>query len=173
MKKKILFDIQSQSDIITNSSTEVFILNNENGAIEELMNELLPYCKHWVDVFNTEEDVKEYLLKNFNDYYCEELHDLSEVVDFNPLVSLNDSWNFDPVKMEKYGFTKEKLVDFYNAILYELQSLADLIADRVYRQSQFVCDLFILETVTLAENEYLTAFLRQAVYSSPQTGLSM
>ena len=62
MKKKILFDIQSQSDIITNSSTEVFILNNENGAIEELMNELLPSCKHWVDVFKTEEDVKEYLL---------------------------------------------------------------------------------------------------------------
>lgn len=113
MKKKILFDIQSQSDIITNSSTEVFILNNENGAIEELMNELLPYCKHWVDVFNTEEDIKEYLLKNFNDYYCEELHDLSEVVDFNPLASLSDSWNFDPVKMEKYGFTKEKLVDFF------------------------------------------------------------
>ena len=73
MKKKILFDIQSQSDIITNSSTEVFILNNENGAIEELMNELLPSCKHWVDVFKTEEDVKEYLLENFNDYYCEEL----------------------------------------------------------------------------------------------------
>ena len=112
MKKKFLLNIQSQSDIITNSSTEVFILNNENSAVEELMNELLKTCKHWVKVLKTEEDVKQYLLDNF-DAYGDGLEEIDDMLDFNPLLHLNDHWTFDPAKMEEYGFTREKLVDFF------------------------------------------------------------
>lgn len=112
MKRKILINIQSQSDIITNSSTEVFILNNENSAVEELIKELLPRCADWVRLFQTEDDVKKYLLENF-DSYSTELEDLGEFLDFNPLSPLTDSWNFAPDKMEQYGFTKEKLIDFF------------------------------------------------------------
>ena len=112
MAKKILFDIQSQSDIITNSSTEVFLLSNENGALEELIKTFLPRCNHWVKVFNTEEDVKKFLIEHFNPY-DEDISSLSECLEFNPLLTINDSWNFDPVLMEKYGFTAEKIVDFF------------------------------------------------------------
>lgn len=112
MIKKILFDIQSQSDIITNSSTEVFLLSNENGAVEELITAFLPNCHRWVTVFRTEEDVKNYLVEHFNSY-DEEISSLSECLEFNPLLTINDSWNFDPVLMEKYGFTPEKIVDFF------------------------------------------------------------
>lgn len=112
MAQKILFDIQSQSDIITNSSTEVFLLSNENGAVEELIKTFLPNCHNWVVVFHTEEDVKKYLLEHFNPY-DEEISSLSECLEFNPLLAINDSWNFDPVQMEKYGFTPEKVVDFF------------------------------------------------------------
>jgi len=112
MKRNILINIQSVSDIITNSSTEVFILNNENDAVEELIKELLPGRADWVRIFQTEEDVKKYLFDNYGSY-SEELNDLSEILDFNPLVALNDAWNFDPEKMTQYGFTKEKVIDFF------------------------------------------------------------
>lgn len=112
MIKKILFEIQSQSDIITNSSTEVFLLSNENGAVEELITAFLPNYHHWVTVFRTEEDVKKFLVEHFNSY-DEEINSLSECLEFNPLLTINDAWNFDPVLMEKYGFTPEKVVDFF------------------------------------------------------------
>ena len=128
MKKKFLFSIQSQSDIITNSSTEVFILNNENNAVEELMNEVLSNCKHWVTFFKTEEDVKKFLLDNFNPY-DDGLEMLDEILDFNPLLHLNSQWEFDPIQMERYGFTNKKIVDFFFEPYKELVGKAVLSFD--------------------------------------------
>ena len=34
-------------------------------------------------------------------------------MEFNPLLAINDAWSFDPVLMKKYGFTAEKIVDFF------------------------------------------------------------
>ena len=40
MKKYKFLDIQSVSDIITNSSSEVFVINSNNDALKELIEKL-------------------------------------------------------------------------------------------------------------------------------------
>lgn len=55
--------------------------------------------------------------------------------------------------------------------LQDSEGLADLVADRVHRDAQFRGDLLIFQSVPLAQQEHLTAFLRQGIYRRPQSGL--
>lgn len=113
--KKVIIDIQSMSDIITNSSTEVFVLNADNSGLEELIQALAPNFKSWFEIFKTEDDVKKYLLERLNEYESYELRDFDEYLDWNPLYNIVDSYAFGDwmPNMTKYGMTKEKLVDFF------------------------------------------------------------
>lgn len=70
----MLVEIQSVSDIITNSSSEVFITNNKRD-IEILDKAGITYVK-----FDTEEDIRNYLFSE--DSY--NLEDLDEFVNYNP-----------------------------------------------------------------------------------------
>lgn len=80
-----LLKIKSITDVITNSSTEVFLLKNTN-AFKELNDSL---CSLKADyIFNTEETLKEYLSDAYNGV-CYKYDYLSSFLDSNPLADYN------------------------------------------------------------------------------------
>lgn len=86
--KVILVPIQSSSDIITNSSSEVFIINNDK-SIEELVNKIKTDNKnivHDIFYFENEEVLKNFLIENFFNYII--MESLSEALDWNPIMDL-------------------------------------------------------------------------------------
>lgn len=87
--KAILLTIQSTSDIITNSSSEVFIINSENNTIKELISKVKnsnSALMHDIFYFENEEILKQFLIENFFNFDI--MTTLSEVVDWNPIPSL-------------------------------------------------------------------------------------
>lgn len=106
-KKIYILKIQSISDIITNSSSEVFVLNGENDRFKDLFSALTGYHQTWFDFIANEEDLKKFLVKCFDDYQTEMLSDALDSI--NPLETLR----YDIEYYEEKGFTKEKLVDFF------------------------------------------------------------
>ena len=106
-KKIYILKIQSISDIITNSSSEVFVLNGENDKFKELFSTLTGYHQTCFDFIANEEDLKKFLVKCFGDYETEMLSDALDSI--NPLETLR----YDIEYYEEKGFTKEKLVDFF------------------------------------------------------------
>lgn len=96
MIRKIV-NIQSVSDIITNSSTEVFMLNANTDAFKELMEQFMGAHSDYVEVFATEDDVKKYLIEHFWDSY-NVLDIFDEFIDVNPIKILADKLYFDKEK---------------------------------------------------------------------------
>lgn len=86
-----LIKIKSVTDVITNSSTEVFLLKNTN-AFKEL-NDSLEWLKADY-IFDSEEGLKEYLSDAYNGV-CYKYDYLSSVLDSNPLA------NYDFVNIVK------------------------------------------------------------------------
>ena len=60
-----------------------------------------------------------------------------------------------------------------DTFLQDFQGLADLVPYRIDGQIQFFGNLLIIQSVTLAHDEYLTAFFGKGVYRSPELGLSL
>ena len=60
-----------------------------------------------------------------------------------------------------------------DALLQDFQGLADLVPYRIDGQIQFLSNLLIFESVTLAHDEDLSAFFGKGVYRSPELGLSL
>ena len=60
-----------------------------------------------------------------------------------------------------------------NTLLQDFQGLADLVPYRIDGQIQFFGYLFVFQSVTLAEDEYLAAFFGKGVYRGPELGLSL
>lgn len=119
----MLIEIQSVSDIITNSSSEVF-LTDSKPTIELLDRAEIEYVK-----FDTEEDIKNYI---FSGSYC--LYDLDDVLDYNPL-----SYDHSLEELLEYH-TKEEIWEFfkpwYKALLGKVFVNVD--RDYYYRQLEKV-----------------------------------
>ena len=83
-----LISIQSSSDIITNSSSEVFIINTNNGSIKELISKIktVNNCIHDIFYFENEDTLISFLNENFFNY--DVITCLSEVLDWNPIMEL-------------------------------------------------------------------------------------
>lgn len=96
----MLIEIQSVSDIITNSSSEVFITNNKRD-IEILDQAGISYVE-----FYTEEDIKNYLFGE--DSYC--LDDLDEFVDYNPF---GNYWELEELLKIH---TKDEIWEFFKPL---------------------------------------------------------
>ena len=96
-----LVKIQSISDIITNSSSEVFCIK----ATENFQKAFKGFENLFDAIFLTEEDIRKYLIESER-WKIES--DLDEVVDYNPLGSW-DLWNY----VDSTGRTKEETVDFF------------------------------------------------------------
>lgn len=91
-----LLKIKSITDVITNSSTEVFLLKNTN-AFKELNDSLRSLKADYI--FDSEEGLKEYLSDAYNDVYYKYDY-LSSFLDSNPLA------NYDFVNIVKNELKK-------------------------------------------------------------------
>ena len=60
-----------------------------------------------------------------------------------------------------------------NTLLQDFQSLADLVPYRIDGQIQFLGDLLVFESVTLAHDEDLAAFFRERVNRCPKSCLGL
>lgn len=109
MKNKIL-SIQSISDIITNSSTEVFVINANNDAVIELINSIdKKNASYYLNVLKTEDDVKKYLIETIKTYGI--IDDIDGFIGCNVLNTIADYYSFK--KLEKEGVELEKIVDVF------------------------------------------------------------
>lgn len=99
MIRKIV-NIQSVSDIITNSSTEVFVMNSNTDAFKELMGQFMNSVGEYMEVFSTENDVKQYLIEHFWDCY-DTLDIFDGFIDVNPIKVLASELYFDKEKFVK------------------------------------------------------------------------
>lgn len=87
MKAKLI-SIQNMSDIITNSSSEVFIINSNNDSIKELISKIksVNNCIHDIFYFENEDILISFLNENFFNYDI--ITSLSEALDWNPIMEL-------------------------------------------------------------------------------------
>lgn len=115
----MLIEIQSVSDIITNSSSEVF-LTDSKPTIELLDRAGIEYVK-----FDTEEDIKNYIFSE--SYY---LYALDDILDYNPY---STEWEIE--ELLKYH-TKEEIWEFYKPCYQELLGKAFVNVDRDYYYRQ-------------------------------------
>ena len=99
MIRKII-NIQSVSDIITNSSTEVFVMNSNTDSFKELMGQFMNPVGQYMEVFPTENDVKQYLIEHFWDCY-DSLEIFDDFIDVNPIKLLASELYFDKEKFVK------------------------------------------------------------------------
>lgn len=116
----MLISIQSASDIITNSSSEVF-LTDSKPTIEFLDKAGIEYVK-----FDTEEDIKNYLF-SLDDYYLDKL---DELVERNPL---GDYYLIEDLL--KYH-TKDEIWEFYKPFYLNFLGKAYVNVDRNYYYRQ-------------------------------------
>lgn len=116
----MLVNIQSISDLITNSSSEVFVTDSLS-KIELLDKAGIEYIR-----FNTEEDIKNYILSNYDDG----VNDLDEVIDYNPY---SEYWAIQ--ELLNYH-TKEEIWEFYKPCYIELLGKVFVNVDRDYYYRQ-------------------------------------
>lgn len=107
MKKKLIL-IQSCSDIITNSSSEVFVMK-ANDTFDAMYNELSERERSDFDLIRTEEDLKQFLTSQLDNWY--DMEDWDELVEFNPLKILASDFSYFRDEFAKIGVTSEKLVE--------------------------------------------------------------
>ena len=121
---KILIKIQSISDVITNSSTEVFLLKNDNAFKE--FNDTLKLLKADY-IFDSEKGLKEYLSDAYNDV-CYKYDYLSSFLDSNPLA------NYDFVNIVKNELKKsfDKTWDFVKSCYLPLLGYAVITVEDNY-----------------------------------------
>lgn len=113
-------NIQSVNDIITNSSSEVF-LTDSKSKIELLDKAGIEYIK-----FDTEGDIKNYVLSEDNYYLAE----LDEIVERNPLGDY-----FLIKDLLKYH-TEDEIWEFYKPFYLVLLGKAYVNVDRDYYYRQ-------------------------------------
>lgn len=116
----MLISIQSISDIITNSSSEVF-LTDSKPTIELLDKAGIDYFR-----FDTEEDIKNFVFGE----YSYQLYEMNEVLDYNPFY---EDWNIE--ELLKYH-TKEEIWEFYKPCYRELLGKVFVNVDRDYYYSK-------------------------------------
>lgn len=107
-KKKRLLCLQSCSDIITNSSSEVFVMAR-NDKFVELYEALSKRLHSEFDIISTEEDLKSYLKHNLEEWFDWDC--LDEILDFNPLKLISGEYTYHKEEFEKIGVTSDKLIE--------------------------------------------------------------
>jgi hypothetical protein len=108
MKRIFIINIQSISDIITNSSSEVFVINANNDAFVELMDKFVKSIGGYIKVFSTEEDIKNYFVESFFEY--DTFSDFDQYLKFNPLCILQNEFGYYREKFEASGLKVEDIV---------------------------------------------------------------
>lgn len=118
-----LVKIQSISDVITNSSSEVYLI----AATEKFKEAFKGFENCFDAIFLTEEDIKKYLIEK-NIWEIESDLDNVDIIDHNPLAdyTLMDT-------LESIGKTKEEIVEFFFPIYKPLLGYAIWTQEDTYR----------------------------------------
>lgn len=118
-----LVKIQSISDVITNSSSEVYLI----AATEKFKEAFKGFENCFNVIFLTEEDIKKYLIEK-NIWEIESDLDNVDIIDHNPLADYNlmDT-------LESIGKTKEEIVEFFFPIYKPLLGYAIWTQEDTYR----------------------------------------
>ena len=110
------FIIQSFSDIITNSSSEVFVSSSSDELLQALKELNIDY-----DCYHNEEELRKAVEENSWDF--------DEIVEFNPY----REWWFDDIKSRK---TCAELWDFFKVFYINLIGKIIIDVDRDYLYTQ-------------------------------------
>ena len=108
--------IQSFSDIITNSSSEVFVSSSSDELLQALKELNIDY-----DCYHNEEELRKAVEENSWDF--------DEIVEFNPY----REWWFDDIKSRK---TCDELWDFFKVFYIDLIGKIIIDVDRDYLYTQ-------------------------------------
>ena len=108
--------IQSFSDIITNSSSEVFVSSSSDELLQALKELNIDY-----DCYHNEEELRKAVEENSWDF--------DEIVEFNPY----REWWFDDIKSRK---TCDELWDFFKIFYIDLIGKIIIDVDRDYLYTQ-------------------------------------
>ena len=110
------FIVQSFSDIITNSSSEVFVSSSSDELLQALKELNIDY-----DCYHNEEELRKAVEENSWDF--------DEIVEFNPY----REWWFDDIKSRK---TCDELWDFFKIFYIDLIGKIIIDVDRDYLYTQ-------------------------------------
>ena len=110
------FIVQSFSDIITNSSSEVFVSTSSDELLQALKELNIDY-----DCYHNEEELRKAVEENSWDF--------DEIVEFNPY----REWWFDDIKSRK---TCDELWDFFKVFYMDLIGKIIIDVDRDYLYTQ-------------------------------------
>ena len=110
------FIVQSFSDIITNSSSEVFVSSSSDELLQALKELNIDY-----DCYHNEEELRKAVE--------EDSWDFDEIVEFNPY----RQWWFDDIKSRK---TCDELWDFFKVFYMDLIGKIIIDVDRDYLYTQ-------------------------------------
>ena len=111
MRKLTIIPIQSFSDIITNSSSEVFVINSDNQVIQEMINALSDIEKNDIFWLKTENEVKQFLIKGCTGEY--DLDELNGFIGNNILYDIIYHSSCSERDLKKHGITFEHLIDLF------------------------------------------------------------
>lgn len=110
------FIVQSFSDIITNSSSEVFVSSSSDELLQALKELNIDY-----DCYHNEKELRKAVEENSWDF--------DEIVEFNPY----REWWFDDIKSRK---TCDELWDFFKIFYIDLIGKIIIDVDRDYLYTQ-------------------------------------
>lgn len=120
--------IQSFSDIITNSSSEVFVSSSSDELLQALKELNIDY-----DCYHNEEELRKAVEENSWDF--------DEIVEFNPYYE----WWFDEIKSRK---TCDELWDFFKSFYIDLIGKIIIDVDRDYLYTQVEkCNIDLLKFI--------------------------
>jgi hypothetical protein len=139
--KVILVPIQSSSDIITNSSSEVFIINTNNGSIKELISKIktVNNCIHDIFYFENEDTLISFLNENFFNY--DVITSLSEVLDWNPIMELTYGTMHGENDYKSYKLNINEIVSSLLPIYKTLIGKIMIIIDNHYELTSDIEDI--------------------------------
>lgn len=123
-----LVKIQSISDIITNSSSEVYLM----AVTEKFKETFKGFENYFSAIFLTEEDIKKYLIEK-------DIWEIESDLDYVDIINHNPLANFDLMDtLEDIGKTKEEIVEFFFPIYKPLLGYAIWTQEDTYRWDPLV-----------------------------------
>lgn len=118
----MLLKIKSITDVITNSSTEVYMIKFTDGVEDRLKAlENIGYR-----VFRTEEDIKDHIVQCFREiqdgHWCYDLYDLFETEFFKENTKVKDVIDYTVLEtiLVESGKTAEEVFDFFSFMFKSL-----------------------------------------------------
>ena len=136
MRRLAIIPIQSFSDIITNSSSEVFVINSNNQVIQEMINALTEKEKSDIIWLKTKDDVKNFLCKECTGEY--DLDDLNGFIGNNILYDIIYCGSCSVRDLKKHDIKFEDIVELFFPFYKDLVGKIILIYEDNWRRPTLI-----------------------------------